>query len=191
MAAVYSTGASSLTSGLRTRTPHQGDREAVEQVFGHRGSERLDEVEPPAVTDGADAIDDLRVVDRVGELVGAHAGVVNDERHVEHELLTGRPLLLERAVKPAQIEPLDFDHDLTHGPPARERVERGRTERRSCVGSREGARDLEALNVLAHVVGAEERRSALVREHRHGHARRHRARERVGVAEQAAEEALA
>ena len=37
---------------------------------------------------GADAIDDLGVVDRVAELVGAHAGVVSDERDVEDEALT-------------------------------------------------------------------------------------------------------
>ena len=88
------------------------EREAREQRLRDRRGKRLEEREPTAVRDGADAGDDLPVIDRVGEIVGARADVVGDEIEVEEEALPALALLVESAVMAEELEAVDLDYDV-------------------------------------------------------------------------------
>ena len=131
-----------FTCGFRTRTRHALRREPLVDEIGDRGRERLDQVEPARVRQLADRRRDLRVVDRVLEPV-VGAALAHLELEVEQEQLPEPLLLLLDAVVAEDVQ--------AH-------AARGSSPHRLRGGQR--------LDVLAHVVHAQDRRAALVRRDR-------------------------
>ena len=140
IAAVNSTDASSLTSGLRTRTRalEIGNRSSRESAtLAARASIRL-KFRP--LRDLADALDHLRVVDRVLKLVAADARIVSHELDVEEEALALFLLFCERTVKAPELEALDLDEDLTHATTDRAAARASTFSRTSCTRKRDAPR---------------------------------------------------
>ena len=95
----------------------------VDEVVRDRGGQRLDQIEAAAFADLADAGDDLGVVDRVPEPVGARARVVSDERDVEDEGCPARCSSSRAPWYPRSSSPCTSITTSLTGLPARERVE--------------------------------------------------------------------
>ena len=141
---------------------------ALEQRVGDARAPAPRAAGSAAVGDLADARGDVAVVDRVLDPV-ARAAPPTSSYDVEERTLALALLLLEHAVVPEDLEPVQLD--------------RSSCDRASATAS--------ASTCLAHVVDAQDRRAALVGGDGGGEARRERAGRRVRVAEQAAERALA